>query len=69
LAAITFSTFFDVNRLRTSGWPSACRRVNDKIRRDKKLKRNVGKIEKIFNMSRMNTCPLWFLLKFLDRYR
>ena len=43
-----------------SGISQASRRVNDKIRRDKKLKRNVMKIEKKLNMSRMKTRPLWF---------
>jgi hypothetical protein len=38
-----------------SGVSQASRRVNDKIRRDKKLKRNVAKIGKILNMLRMKT--------------
>ena len=38
----------------------ASRRVNEKIRRDKKLERNVMKIEKKLNMSRMKT-PIVFL--------
>jgi len=33
----------------------ASRRVNDKIRNDKKLKRKISKIEKKLNMSRMKT--------------
>jgi len=37
-----------------SGVSQTCRRVNDEIRRNKKLKSNVMKIEKKLNMSRIN---------------
>ena len=52
-----------------SGISQASRRVNDKIRRDKKLKRNVMKIEKKLNMSRMKTRPLCFALFFIKAWR
>ena len=38
-----------------SGVSQACRRVAQRIDRDKKLKRKIGKIEKKLNMSRMKT--------------
>jgi len=38
-----------------SGVSQACRRVKDKIRKDKKLERKISKIEKKINASRMKT--------------
>ncbi len=43
-------TYFGIGE---SGVPQASRRVNDKIRNDKKLERKIAKIEKKINMSRM----------------
>ena len=45
-------TYFGIGE---SGVSQSSRRVNDKIRRDKKLKRNITKIEKKLNMLRMKT--------------
>jgi chromosomal replication initiation ATPase DnaA len=45
-------TYFGIGE---SGVSQACRRVEDKIRNDKKLGRKIAKIEKRLNMSRMKT--------------
>jgi hypothetical protein len=39
----------------TSPSPRACRRVSQKIEKDKKLKKNIIKLEKQINLSRMKT--------------
>ena len=43
-----------------SGVSQACKRVAQKIEKDKKLKKMIDRLEKQINMSRMKTCPLCF---------
>ncbi len=48
-----------------SGVSQACRRVKDKIRKDKKLERKISKIEKKINASRMKIYPVKFRRTYL----
>jgi hypothetical protein len=51
-------TYFGIGE---SGVSQACRRVKDKIRKNKKLERKISKIGKKINVSRMKTmAPLFF---------